>query len=149
MTLSVKAGAGYCLIDNKKIKIRKWTDNKPYCMYRGRRYIFNKTPPKDKIVTVEITRARKKKKSVNKNPRNSRRKRLSKRRSRSVFKRSGKSKRKLNKVQCKKKLSSKIATNMREYKKGVFVSRAQAIAVSYSQIKKKYPECKRYFKVKK
>jgi transcriptional regulator with AAA-type ATPase domain len=64
-------------------------------------------------------------------------------------------KKRLTKAQCKKRLSNKIKTNIREFKNKVkrrgsnkllFKSRAQAIAVSYSQVKKKYPECKRYFK---
>lgn len=42
---------------------------------------------------------------------------------------------------CKKFLKKKISINMREYKQGRFSSRAQAIAVSYSQMRKKYPEC--------
>ena len=32
---------------------------------------------------------------------------------------------------------------MKELKKGRWVSRAQAVAVSYSQVKKSHPECKR------
>ena len=43
---------------------------------------------------------------------------------------------------CRKVLSKKIAINMDEFKHGRFVSRAQAIAVSYSQVKKHYPKCK-------
>lgn len=44
---------------------------------------------------------------------------------------------------CRALLSSKISINMKEYKKGVFKSPKQAIAVSYSQIKKKFPSCKK------
>ena len=47
--------------------------------------------------------------------------------------------------ECKKKLSKKIKINMEELKTGKFSSRSQAIAVSYSQIKKKYPDCNQYF----
>ena len=47
---------------------------------------------------------------------------------------------------CKLALSKKIKRNMREYKQGRYSSQAQAIAVSYSQISKKKPGCKRYFK---
>ena len=43
---------------------------------------------------------------------------------------------------CKKLLSDKIAINITEFKEGRYVSKPQAIAVSYSQIKKKYPSCK-------
>lgn len=44
---------------------------------------------------------------------------------------------------CKTKLKNKIKINLDEYKKGRYVSRAQAVAVSYAQIKKKYPKCRR------
>lgn len=47
--------------------------------------------------------------------------------------------------ECKKRLSNKIIINMEEYKSGRYKSRQQALAVSYSQIKKKYPSCNRYF----
>ena len=50
------------------------------------------------------------------------------------------------KVGCNDMLKNKIATNMKEYKKGRFSSRQQALAVSYSQVKKASPYCKRYFK---
>ena len=50
------------------------------------------------------------------------------------------------KSSCKLVLSKKIKRNMREYKQGRYSSQAQAIAVSYSQISKKKPGCKRYFK---
>lgn len=38
-------------------------------------------------------------------------------------------------MSCKEFLGRKIAENMRELKKGKFSSRAQAIAVSYSQVR--------------
>ena len=41
---------------------------------------------------------------------------------------------------CKERLSQKIAINMSEGYK----SRAQAIAVAYSQVNKMYPHCKRF-----
>lgn len=44
---------------------------------------------------------------------------------------------------CKKYLQDKIAINMNEYKQGRYVSKAQAVAVSYSQVRKKHPSCKR------
>ena len=43
---------------------------------------------------------------------------------------------------CKSELKEKIRLNMREYNKGRYSNRKQAIAVAYSQIKKKYPQCK-------
>jgi len=50
------------------------------------------------------------------------------------------------KVGCNDLLKNKIRVNMKELKDGRFVSRQQAIAVSYSQVKKSSPYCKRYFK---
>jgi hypothetical protein len=48
------------------------------------------------------------------------------------------------KVKCKEKLSEKIRINMREYKEnGRWKSPQQAIAVSYSQVLKKSPSCKK------
>ena len=44
---------------------------------------------------------------------------------------------------CRERLQKKIRINMGEYKSGRYSSRAQALAVSYAQIKKKYPSCKR------
>jgi len=44
---------------------------------------------------------------------------------------------------CKEHLQKKIKINMAEYKSGRYSSRAQALAVSYAQVKKKYPSCKR------
>ncbi len=49
---------------------------------------------------------------------------------------------------CKKAVSKKIATNMKEYEKGTFTSRKQAIAVAYSQTQKDRPACKRVLKKK-
>lgn len=51
---------------------------------------------------------------------------------------------------CRTKLSNKIKINMREYKKGnkKIKSPLQAIAIAYSQIKKKYPKCSRSLKKK-
>ena len=53
--------------------------------------------------------------------------------------------RKITKQTCKNKLSDKIKVNMEEYKKGRWQSRKQAVAVSYNQVKKKNPGCKKYF----
>jgi hypothetical protein len=52
------------------------------------------------------------------------------------------------KQKCRDVLSKKIGINMREYKSksSPIKSPKQAIAVSYSQVKKKYPSCKRFFK---
>ena len=45
---------------------------------------------------------------------------------------------------CKRYLKKKISINMEEYKNGMFVSPAQAIAVSYSQTIKRFPRCKNH-----
>jgi hypothetical protein len=47
---------------------------------------------------------------------------------------------------CKNLLKKKIGINLNEYKDGIFKSRKQAIAVSYNQVKKIRPSCKKYFK---
>ena len=51
---------------------------------------------------------------------------------------------------CRSKLSNKIKINMKEYKQGnkKIKSPLQAIAIAYSQIKKKYPKCSRSLKRK-
>jgi len=61
-----------------------------------------------------------------------------------------KSKRGSLKKFCRSKLSNKIKINMNEYKKGNkrIKSAIQAIAVAYSQVKKKYPKCSRSLKRK-
>ena len=50
------------------------------------------------------------------------------------------------KEKCKKYLQKKIKINMSEYKRGRYKSHKQALAVSYSQAKKKYPRCRSVFK---
>jgi hypothetical protein len=49
---------------------------------------------------------------------------------------------------CNQLLKKKIRKNMDEYKSGRYSSRQQAVAVSYSQVKKMSPYCSRYFKKK-
>jgi hypothetical protein len=91
-----------------------------------------------------------------KSRRSIRRTRLSprpKRKSRSGYKRKtsrGRPKKKMSKLSrtCKTRLRNKIKINLDEYKKGRYVSRQQAIAVSYAQIKKKYPKCSRSLRKK-
>ena len=65
-------------------------------------------------------------------------------RRRSPRRKSTKRSRRLSSKKCKDHLQKKIRINMAEYKSGRYSSRAQAVAVSYAQIKKKYPSCKRY-----
>ncbi len=49
---------------------------------------------------------------------------------------------------CRSLLSNKISINMKEFKSGnkKIKSPLQAIAIAYSQIKKKYPECSKSLK---
>ncbi len=77
-----------------------------------------------------------KKRSPRKNRRSPRKNRRSPRR---------RSNRGMTKEKCNSYLQGKIKKNMGEYKNGRYASRQQAIAVSYSQVKKKYPACSRYF----
>ena len=149
--MKATAGKGLCFYKNHKVRIKKESKSKVYCMINSKRYYLNRIPPVDTIVPVTLIRARKASKYTKKS-RNSRRKRRSKRRPRSTFKslRSSfskkKSRKRLTKLKCRELLSNKIRLNTREWKKGKFKSRKQAIAVSYSQIKNKFPDCKRYFK---
>jgi hypothetical protein len=47
---------------------------------------------------------------------------------------------------CQEMVSAKIKVNMDELKKGRYASPEQAIAVSISQVKDKYPRCKKFYK---
>lgn len=49
---------------------------------------------------------------------------------------------------CRDLLKRKISKNMREYKSGRYSSPKQAIAVSYSQVARSSPKCKRSLKKK-
>ena len=62
------------------------------------------------------------------------------------FKSKSTKKSKKSKSVCKQRLSKKIAKNMKEMKEGRYKSPAQAIAVSYSQILKEFPRCKKSLK---
>lgn len=57
-----------------------------------------------------------------------------------------KSRKRSKKSKCKKYLAKKVSINMIEYSKGLYVSPSQAIAVAYSQVRKKHPSCKRILK---
>ena len=52
------------------------------------------------------------------------------------------------KEECNDFLKEKIRANIQEYKDGRFSSRQQAVAVSYSQVRKASPHCRRYFNKK-
>ena len=52
-----------------------------------------------------------------------------------------------SKSKCKSYLRNKIKRNMEELKKGLYKNPAQAIAVSYNQVQKKHPSCKRVLRL--
>lgn len=55
-----------------------------------------------------------------------------------------------SKSKCKEYLRRKIAINIDEFNNGYnFVSKSQAIAVSYNQVNKRHPACKRILRRKK
>lgn len=59
--------------------------------------------------------------------------------------RSAQKRKSYTKKQCRAYLSQKIKTNMHELEKGRWSNRAQAIAVSFSQTRKRFPGCQRFF----
>ena len=75
---------------------------------------------------------------------------MNKRKQKSSKKKFRTSYKKHSKEKCRKLLSDKIATNIREMNRGKLKTgsgykvsnRKQAIAMSYSFLKKKYPKCK-------
>jgi hypothetical protein len=93
----------------------------------------------------KITSPRKQKKNSKKSPKRSPRKSM-KRSSKKSPKRSPRKSFIRTKSACNQALRKKIRLNMDEYKKGRYSSRQQALAVSYSQIKKSSPYCRRYFR---
>ncbi len=62
----------------------------------------------------------------------------------------GRPKRKMsrNSRRCKNLLKKKVEKNLKEYGKGKYSSRSQAIAVAYSQVKKMSPSCRKVFRRK-
>lgn len=55
--------------------------------------------------------------------------------------------RKIRKQDCQGMVSQKIGINIGEFKSGKrYLSKAQAIAVAYSQIAKAFPVCAKFFK---
>lgn len=55
---------------------------------------------------------------------------------------------KIKKSECINFFHYKISKNMKEYELGRWISRPQAIAVSYSETTQIYPKCSRYLKKK-
>jgi len=58
----------------------------------------------------------------------------------------GKKKMSKNSRRCKNLLKKKVSINIKEYRKGRYKSRSQAIAVAYSQVKKSNQSCKKVFR---
>jgi hypothetical protein len=85
---------------------------------------------------------------IKRKPKSKRRRRRSKSKSRRRRSLNLNNKKSVTKKSCRKRLSNKIRTNMNELKAGRWVNKQQAIAVSFSQINKLYPKCKRYYKRK-
>jgi len=117
---------------------------------KSRRVSSNRVSRRSKRVSRRSKRVSRRSNRVSRRSnRVSRRSNRVSRRSNRVSRRSKRVSRKsrsLDSVKCKELLSEKIAKNMREYKEGKYVSRKQSLAVSYSQIKKKYPECSKFLK---
>lgn len=78
---------------------------------------------------------------AHKSPRKTPRK-LSKTRARKSPRKSRKNpRRRVSPKMCRQEVGKKIGINMKESK---YVSKAQAIAVAYAQVKKAFPGCKKY-----
>jgi hypothetical protein len=102
--------------------------------------------------------SRKTRKSLRKSRKTSRKARKSLRKSRKVSRKTRKSLRKSRKASrksmgrrervCKDLLKEKVGINLKEYRDGRYVSRQQAIAVAYNQVKNMTPSCGKYFKRK-
>ena len=74
---------------------------------------------------------------------NKKKKSTSSRRRRSTYRVASKGRKTSAAGKCKTYLKNKIKINMNELKKGKFKSVPMAVAVSYSQVMKKHPACKR------
>ena len=89
-------------------------------------------------------KSRKRKSKKRKSKKRKSKKRKSKKR-KSVKRKSRKRK---SQGKCRKILGRKMGINMKEYESGRYISRAQAAAVSYSQVNKEHPYCRRVLKRK-
>ena len=129
---------------------------------RKSRKISRKTSRKSRKVSRKTSRksrkvSRKSRKTSRKTSRKSRKtSRKTSRKSRKASRRSLRSKsRRVSRRKsmgkeraCKDLLKEKVGINLKEYEDGRYVSRQQAIAVAYSQVKKMKPSCGKYFKRK-
>jgi hypothetical protein len=86
---------------------------------------------------------KKSKRNLSKRSKRTKENKRTKKSKRNLSKRSNRSKRTNLKNFCSNELNNKISINMKEFKKGnkKIKSPLQAIAIAYSQIKKKHPEC--------
>ena len=50
---------------------------------------------------------------------------------------------------CIKMFKKKLSTNLGEYKKGIYKSSLQAVAITFNQVLKKNPKCEKYIVSKK
>ena len=92
----------------------------------------------------KVRKSTRKSRKVRKSTRKSRKARKSRKSSRRSRRKSiGKRER-----ACKDLLKEKVGINLKEYEDGRYLSRQQAIAVAYSQVKKMKPSCSKYFKRK-
>lgn len=87
-------------------------------------------------------RRSRKRSTTKRRSRRSRKRRSRRSRKRSTTKRRSRKRMYMTITRCKNALKEKIKINMREYNNGKYANRKQAIAVAYSQIYKKYPQCK-------
>ena len=129
-------------IGTKSYKVKQNTKGY-YIKYKNRNHYLKKLPKRNGKITLVHPDIAKNKRIVS-NVRAPRRKRTPSRTPRR--KRRSEGLKGFTKAKCKELLKEKIKINMEEWKSGKFVSQKQALAVSYSQIKKKYPGCRRFFK---
>ena len=118
---------------------------------RKSRKISRKTSRKSRKVSRKTSRksrkvSRKSRKTSRKTSRKSRK--ASRRSLRSKSRRVSRRKSMGKERACKDLLKEKVGINLKEYEDGRYVSRQQAIAVAYSQVKKMKPSCGKYFKRK-
>ena len=102
----------------------------PYCKQVIRK---RRTFPTGRITSRSRRRKRSKKRKSRRRRKRSKSRSRSRRRSKRVY---------MTLARCKAELKEKIKINMREYNDGKYANRKQAIAIAYSQIQRKYPQCK-------
>ena len=109
---------------NTKTKTKSKTSKQKY---NTERKILRKDRPTEKATNYKLNKFKTKKNNLF---------RVSLRKDKKIWRRATS-----KEVKCYKYLQNKISYNLDEYKKGKHKSSKQAIAISYSQAKNKYPEC--------